>query len=533
MQNRMRSLIRQAIYEKALIMGWIGLLVLGVLSNPLFSSFGRDGGIFLYIGSLILKGKIPYVDVWENKGPLVFYINAFGLFLAHGSRWGVWLLEFLFLFSAACMGYLLIKNLMGSIPALVGTFVWVNAAAMVLQGGNFSEEYSLLFSFMAMLFYLKSLEKPDNHRYTLLIGISLGANILLRPNNISVQVAIVGAYFILAVVSKGWRLFIQRSALIALGAMILFAPMILYFTLHGALREMINVVLVFNYQYSSGGGLSRILDGLVNASSSIGLILVLCGLFGYSMLLPQIFRKEVIDSKLGKFLLILVLGWPMEAVLSSLSGRNYPHYFLGWAPYLGLSCAYVIHVLFRRLSARTEAYIVVWVSVLIAVVLVAKIDVWRDYGTALVRAWTLPGSALEYQDPVASYIDENTSPEDTIFVWGFRPVINFMSNRESPASFLPYPLIHVDTPLTQHWADQFYTQFTTHPPELIINMIEAADRERIPDIDSHVRKQYKIKWKEVVLAHNYMELLDFIDQNYVRVAIVEGTDIYRLTVDAP
>jgi hypothetical protein len=514
-------------------MGWIGLLILGVLSNPLFSYPGRDGGTFLYIGSLILKGKFPYLDVWENKGPLVFYINAFGLFLANGSRWGVWLLEFLFLFFAAYIGYSLIKSLMGSLPALIGTFVWVTAAAMVLQGGNFSEEYSLLFSFAAMLFYLKGLERPDSKSYGLLIGISLGANILLRPNNISVQVAIMGAYFILALIFKDWRLFIQGSILIALGGILVVAPVILYFALHGALIEMINVVLVFNYQYSSGGGLFRILAGLVSASSSIGLMLVLCGLIGYSLSLLQIFRKEVITTSLAKFMLIVVIGWPMEAVLSSLSGRNYPHYFLGWAPYLGLSCAYVIYILLRRFAYHTEQSIVVWILVLITLALAAKFNVWKDYGSVLVRAWALPGSELEYRDPVASYIKENTSPQDKVFVWGFRPVINFMSDRESPVSFLPYPLIHVNTSLGQHWADQFYTQFTTHPPTLVINMIEPADRERIPDIDPEVRKQYKIKWKEVVLAHNYKELLEFIHQNYIRVAVIETTDIYRLNTDLP
>src|SRR5258706_3992581 len=100
MQNQTLSPIHQTSYEKILTIGWIGLLVLGMLSNPLFSYPGRDGGIFLYIGSLILKGKLPYLDVWGNKGPLVFYINDLWLFLANGSRWGVWLLYILFPLSA-------------------------------------------------------------------------------------------------------------------------------------------------------------------------------------------------------------------------------------------------------------------------------------------------------------------------------------------------------------------------------------------------------------------------------------------------
>ena len=142
---------------------WMGLLAMGILSNPFFSYPGRDGGIFLYVGSLILKGRIPYLEVWENKGPLVFYINALGQALSGGSRWGVWFLEFLFFFCAGVLGYIVIKRLMGGIPALVGTFIWTIVAGNVLQGGNFSEEYSLLFSFIALFGFWKSLVHPQNN----------------------------------------------------------------------------------------------------------------------------------------------------------------------------------------------------------------------------------------------------------------------------------------------------------------------------------------------------------------------------------
>jgi hypothetical protein len=525
--------LRTPLLEWILFIILLVFLVLGILSNPLFSYPGRDGGIFLYIGSLILKGKIPYIDVWENKGPLVFYINALGLFLTKGSRWGGWLIEFLFFFCAAYIGHAVIKKLMGSIPALIGTFIWITAAGKVLQGGNFSEEYSLPFSFMAIFFYLESLERPRNKYYSLLIGVSMGANILLRPNNISVQAAIVGAYFIAAIISKDWRLFLQRALLIVTGGIAVLAPMIFYFTLHNALMEMVNVVLVFNFQYSTGGGLSRVVEGLFTGSNSIGLAFIAPALLGFLYSLSTLFKRDVFDSDLGKLLLLLVIGWPIEIVLSTLSGRNFSHYFLGWTPYLGLLAAYVIYLFLRRFAPYMDPYVIGCVLILLTVTVSGKIDVWRNYGAVLSRLWNSPEAKLEYRDPVATYISETTLPQDKVFVWGFRPIINFMSNRESPASFLPYPLIHVDTPLGEHWANQFYSQFTTDPPVLIVNMIEAADRGRIPDIDPNIRKQYKIKWKDVVLAHNYLELLDFIHKNYTRVDTINGYDIYRFDKNVP
>src|SRR3990172_8300854 len=79
---------------------WL-LAVLILPSNPMDRLPGQDNGVFLYGGQQLLAGKTPYVDFWDHKGPLIFYINALGLLIGSGSRWGVWILEFVFLLLTA------------------------------------------------------------------------------------------------------------------------------------------------------------------------------------------------------------------------------------------------------------------------------------------------------------------------------------------------------------------------------------------------------------------------------------------------
>lgn len=70
------------------------ILIVGILSLPTKENIpGRDSGVFLYIGQQILDGSIPYRDIWDHKGPVIYYINAVGLFIGHGSLWGVWLVQ--------------------------------------------------------------------------------------------------------------------------------------------------------------------------------------------------------------------------------------------------------------------------------------------------------------------------------------------------------------------------------------------------------------------------------------------------------
>ncbi|MDO9299967.1 MAG: hypothetical protein Q7T89_01225, partial [Anaerolineales bacterium] len=102
------------------------------LANPLFDKPSRDGGFFLYAGSQILDGKIPYLDFWDNKGPAIFYINALGLWLGGGSRWGVWAVEFLCIFGTFLILYCALSKRWGGGAALFG----VTMAGLGLRVGN-------------------------------------------------------------------------------------------------------------------------------------------------------------------------------------------------------------------------------------------------------------------------------------------------------------------------------------------------------------------------------------------------------------
>lgn len=500
----------------------IGFAVAGILLNPSLTYPGRDGGIFLYIGSLILKGRIPYLEVWENKGPLVFYINALGLWLAAGSRWGVWLMEFIFLSVSGFLGYQVLRRSMAHIPALVGAVVWILAAGSVLQGGNYSEEYSLLFTFLAVFGYWVSLGNPRKNWPVFLIGVSLGMNFLLRPNNISMQIAAAACYFIYGILFRDWQILFRRALWFVIGFLIVLIPSALYYYFKGALDELIQIVFVFNFKYTNGLDMTGLLEGLLIASRAIGWVYIGLALFGY-LLCMWYWHRHGLKHALGQFLLLLVIGWPIEAFLSALSGRNYLHYFIGWAPFVGFFVAFTVFELGKALAVDWDRFAPAVALGLITLVTLGKADVFMNYGNVI-----LGNVESDYRDPVALYIIKNTSSEDKVLIWGFRPIINFVTGRESPVSYLPYPLIHVDSELGRYWGNQFYEQLTADPPIMIVNMIDPDDRNRIPDLDPQVRKEYNIKKRFVVLAPNWRDTLSFIEQNYIAVADVDGSRIYRL-----
>lgn len=81
-----------------LIIGFVlvGLaLVLSLQSpNNIFTNGSTtvDSGVFIYMGRVILNGGMPYRDAFDHKGPLLYLINALGIWLS--PAWGVWFMDF-------------------------------------------------------------------------------------------------------------------------------------------------------------------------------------------------------------------------------------------------------------------------------------------------------------------------------------------------------------------------------------------------------------------------------------------------------
>ena len=72
------------------------LLFASPYTTPLNRYYGYDSAFFLLIGKGIRHGMLPYLDLYDQKGPMIFYINALG-YLLTDSRLGVFLLQVVFM----------------------------------------------------------------------------------------------------------------------------------------------------------------------------------------------------------------------------------------------------------------------------------------------------------------------------------------------------------------------------------------------------------------------------------------------------
>jgi len=499
------------------------LVVLVVLSPvaPLYEPVpARDQGVYLYVGQQILDGKIPYRDVWDHKGPLVYYVNALGLWLTD-SIWGVWILEIIFLFLAAVAGFLAMRAAFDSPIALSTTILWLAAFPDVVDHGNSVEEYSLPFQFAAMYFFLRA-QNPKGWWNEFWIGVTAALTFSLRPNNIGLHLAI-GLILVADLMWSAQKERFQpfkRILAAAAGSGVVFASIAVYFAANHALRDLLDQVFVFNYYYSQLETLTW--SAITKGYELMPLLVVLSmvGLAGSLIYLSK--RGNDLPSRLAWLALAAA---PIQLYLSLLSGRKYMHYYIAWLPVLTLLTGLLIFSmghwggkLIRAESFRKR------LSLILAIGLIFTFG-WRPIVGRLPKlsavartVWAqkaFPTPDYSTVEPV-SYILNRTQPADYVLIWGNASVYNFLSERESPSRFVYTYAFGVPAYVTEAMADELLAELAAKKP-LILDASKG---------DKNIRAVRSQLWNDLPATQRVMR---FIEENYVEADTV-GEDRWRVWI---
>jgi len=502
-------------------------LLLMFPSNPLASLPGRDNGVFLYGGQQVLEGRLPYVDFWDHKGPLIYYINAFGLWLAGGSRWGVWIVELCFLIATAFVIFKLLEELGNWFFATLGVMVWFYGMSRVgsyvhFQDSNYTETYALLFAACLLYFWVSPSEflRKEPVRY-FLVGFMGGCSFFLRPNNISMLIAVVLIEILVRKKTgqKTWVL--KRISMLTLGFAGAILPWLVFFLFRGGLPALLDSVFVYNFMYSQDRNASFIdffLHGvaLMGGLPLIGYLLLLTG-FG---LQKRTHSLLVMHEKLADLLLI---GWPIEVVLSSLSKRILLHYYITWTPYLALTGVFGLLMLLPSMPHKKGAHL--WgaavVSILALGLFFYSIDI-PSYSSTAKNTMDNRRNGIHLQSAIAQRIDAISRPEDTILVWGNEVWINFLSDRRSPTRYVyQYPLFlqgYTDTSKVE----SFLNDLQQKTPALIIEPV--VDTDEIFPLSMDRRNALAEKRK---IPPGMEAVFEYIDLNYCVVAIYNDIVVYQ------
>lgn len=424
-----------------MIMRSIYLLLLLYICITFWGSVSRgipqlDSSVFLYIGQRIVDGYVPYRDIFDHKPPLIFFINALGLFFSGGKIWGVWALELFFLIFSVMIAFFSLKKLFGKWITLLSTVLWVEIYSILLDGGNLTEEYALPVQFICIAIFIYQL---TSRRYRGLLQISYGLlaalTFFLKQNTVGVYLAI-GICNILFLGMRRWIDAVVFLRNISIGFCTVLFFIILYFFLNNSLSDFYKYAFEFNYYYSGKmftNFANVIYRGIQLLIYSPALYLAIIGWFDIAVMLLYGFKRVQlgIDYRL---LLLLFLMLPIEFILVSISGKIYTHYYLTWIPSLAILSGYSLSLMMKLyISQESGSFIDTVLRFFYPLPILIIFGLTLNHTYARIKDILKPvGSEQE----IFQFLRNTSTQDDYIFVWGVGQTVNLVSSRKSPTRYI-------------------------------------------------------------------------------------------------
>ena len=135
-------------------------------TSPLYPTYyGNDSAQFQTIGKCWLKGAIPYRDLFDHKGPWIFFINMLG-YLLTGTKYGIFLIQIVCMWISLYFLYKTAKYGLHRTGYALGT-VLVSMFFLFLNYGeaNLTEEYCLPF-ICASAYYIYVYFNEEYHQHS-------------------------------------------------------------------------------------------------------------------------------------------------------------------------------------------------------------------------------------------------------------------------------------------------------------------------------------------------------------------------------
>lgn len=203
-----------------------------------------DVNSYFSVGKGIFNGKVPYRDIFDQKGFYLYFIYGVAYLISHTTFLGVYLIEVFF----GALDILGIYNIVRQFASrrsslLVSPFAFASiVASRSFWWGGSAEELCLPFYIWGLYFLVDYFEndypkRPIGKKRLLLAGIFAGIIANVKFTGLGFFFAWMMIGFFAIVISEDFAAGIRACAWFLLGMLVPFIPGIIYFGVNGALYD--------------------------------------------------------------------------------------------------------------------------------------------------------------------------------------------------------------------------------------------------------------------------------------------------------
>ncbi len=215
--------------------------------------YGYDAAVFKTVSRAWANGLLPYRDITENKGPIMFFIYMMGAKL--NETWGLFSIQCIALWISLVFSYKIGKLFAGIPKGILSSLATLFFFSFVIDEGALTEDFNLpllMASSYYALRYIKNVKQDPVHPayVSILYGVTFGVSLDFRVTNYVEIACYIFCISIYLFGKKKFKNLLQNMVLFILGTLIVLLPFWTYFALHGALYDMLYGTFIFNVSYA-------------------------------------------------------------------------------------------------------------------------------------------------------------------------------------------------------------------------------------------------------------------------------------------
>jgi len=390
-----------------------------------------DSNSFMTMGRGIWYGLVPYRDLFEQKGPILYFMHTIGYLLSPGQFWGVYVLQSFAMTINIIYFYKTARLFLAErIAFTLSFFVPVMILNTYFHYGNSAEEFALpaIFILLYTIFKTKRQEEFSfSNKELFAQGALLSYVFWIKYSLIGGWVAFILFYAGYLLIKKEFTK-LWHGLLFGIGGFLSVSlPILIYFAINRALFYLFDVYFVINMTTYAQGGTPfirlfeaiRILLEVYRNYLFVSLITII----GLGILIYT--KRLVKDKKIQAMLLLVFLGTGM---LQYYGGIAFHYYFLIMTPFISLGIWGIAKLLADKKLIFPEQWTrsTLWLTLASAFILplsgnnnITHSHLFPQNDYIQIEHWqnTSPNSGLTAQQYFAQIINE--VPNATLLNYGF------------------------------------------------------------------------------------------------------------------
>jgi len=459
--------------------------------------FERDEGSYAYLGQQVLNGKVPYVDFFERKFPVIFYAYAAIVALFGYSLTGVHLGFLVINVISIIVVFLIVKKLFNPLTA------WIAASAFTLYSmspyaSGFTAQSEHLVIFFLLLGIWAMVHACDNGKAWLYIasGVTMSLGLLVKQNGIFFIV-----FSVIALITWLVKQRLSTSQIFkyiifyAIGGVFPLALVAFVLWLQGAFEEMIYWTIYSSADYISGSGLDKAFANITYMLKRISQTHLLIWATSLMGLISFWFLRKPLHIKILLTLFVL-----LSFVSVAPGFRFFGHYWLFIYPAMALLSAmlfYALSIIIRKSK----------IPLLMAFLLIFAMNIFQNADYYFTDDVNQPvkntyGSDLfPATKKLSDYLNQQMQKRDQLLVLGFEPQIYVYTHKEAPVRFHFMKLLTKieNKQLYEEYKNAMLEKLNVNPPDYIVYMANYMNKDYAKDLKSELKPLLK-KYEQIALV---------------------------------